>query len=54
MTPQPILHIPHSSQAIPPDLRDALALSDSELQFELLQMTDHFTDELFPPTLVSR
>ena len=51
MTPQPILHIPHSSQAIPPDLRDALALSDSELQFELLRITDHFTDKLFPPTL---
>jgi len=42
-----ILHIPHSSTTIPDDLRDSLLLSDSELESELIRMTDSFTDELF-------
>lgn len=46
-----VLHIPHSSRAIPPDERARLALSDTELEAELLRMTDAFTDELFPPTI---
>jgi len=42
-----ILHIPHSSRAIPEDLRDQFVLSDDELSLELNRMTDAFTDELF-------
>ncbi len=42
-----MLHIPHSATAIPADTRAELVLSDVELERELLDMTDHFTDELF-------
>jgi hypothetical protein len=34
---------------IPAVERPRLAVSDSELEAELLRMTDAFTDELFPP-----
>ena len=42
-----ILHIPHSSRAIPDNLRDQIVLSDEDLSTELTLMTDAFTDELF-------
>ena len=42
-----ILHIPHSQKYIPAEYLQYFHLSDSELDFELLKMTDHFTDELF-------
>ncbi|MEO8494177.1 MAG: N-formylglutamate amidohydrolase [Planctomycetota bacterium] len=42
-----ILHVPHSSDAIPEQFRDQIVLSDAELRAELLLMTDAFTDELF-------
>jgi N-formylglutamate deformylase len=42
-----ILHIPHSSDIIPEQLRDQIVLSDDDLTAELLLMTDAFTDELF-------
>jgi len=42
-----ILHIPHSSEIIPEELRDQIILSDDELCAELKLMTDAFTDELF-------
>lgn len=42
-----ILHVPHSSCSIPADVRDQFVLSDSELEAELLSMTDAFVDELF-------
>ncbi len=43
-----VLHIPHSSTEIPADLRGDLLLKDAELKQELLALSDHFTDELFP------
>jgi N-formylglutamate deformylase len=42
-----ILHIPHSSNIIPENLRDQIVLSDDELSAELNLITDAFTDELF-------
>jgi N-formylglutamate amidohydrolase len=51
-----ILHIPHSSRAIPENLRDQIVLSDEDLSTELTLMTDAFTDELFalPETAIVR
>ncbi|MEH2539167.1 N-formylglutamate amidohydrolase [Bradyrhizobium sp. AZCC 1699] len=46
-----VLHIPHSSRSIPADERARLAISDTELEAELLRMTDAFTAEIFPPTI---
>jgi N-formylglutamate amidohydrolase len=40
-----VLHIPHSSVLVPPDV--AFLLSTSELADELVRMTDRYTDELF-------
>jgi N-formylglutamate amidohydrolase len=42
-----VIHVPHASTVVPAEARSAIALSDKELQQELLKMTDHFTDELF-------
>jgi N-formylglutamate deformylase len=46
-----VLHIPHSPCSIPTDERVRLAINDTELEAELLRMTDAFTAELFPPTV---
>lgn len=42
-----VIHIPHSSTDIPDELRESFLLSDSDLSRELINMTDHFTDDLF-------
>jgi N-formylglutamate amidohydrolase len=42
-----VLHVPHSSVDLPTSLRSTISLDDRELETELLQMTDWFTDELF-------
>ena len=42
-----VLHIPHASKHIPDEYLKFFTLSKKDLQFELLKMTDHFTDELF-------
>ncbi len=42
-----ILHIPHSSDFIPPGMRKQFLLSETELSTELNLLTDKFTDELF-------
>jgi N-formylglutamate deformylase len=47
-----VLHIPHSSQQVPGDERQAILLDDAALDSELLRMTDAYTDELFPLTSV--
>ena len=41
------MHLPHDATLIPSELRDQFVLSDSELDFELLMMTDHHTNALF-------
>jgi N-formylglutamate deformylase len=45
-----VLHIPHSSRVVPREERKNLVLDDTDLERELLRMTDAFTDELFSPT----
>ena len=45
-----ILHIPHASKRIPDEYLKYFTLSKKDLQFELLKMTDHFTDEIFDIT----
>jgi len=42
-----VFHIPHASRIILAKDRQKLMLSDTELYNEILQLTDHFTDELF-------
>lgn len=46
-----VVHVPHSSTIIPPDIRQTLCLDDHELQRELLYMTDWYSDRLFDPVL---
>ncbi len=46
MTPL-VLHIPHSSTFIPPEIRAQFVLTTEELNDEIWLMTDHYTDELF-------
>jgi len=43
-----LLHIPHSSKVIPYEYRDEFKISDEALKEEVLNMTDSFTDDLFP------
>jgi N-formylglutamate amidohydrolase len=45
--PVSVIHIPHASTLVPASARSSIALSEEELQRELLTMTDHFTDDLF-------
>ena len=41
-----ILHVPHSSRAIPRSVREDILLTDDELEIELDEMTDSDTDVL--------
>ena len=45
--PWVVLHVPHDSTDIPDELRSQFLLSDSELQTELIRMTDHHTHRIF-------
>jgi N-formylglutamate deformylase len=47
LPPWVVLHIPHDSTLIPASVRDQFALSDAELDDEILKMTDHHTQDLF-------
>lgn len=49
-----LIHVPHASTHIPPDLRDDFLLTDDELAVELLRMTDRYTDEMARPLAASR
>jgi N-formylglutamate deformylase len=42
-----VFHVPHDSQFVPKGIRNQFVLSDTELQDELLRMTDHHTLDLF-------
>ncbi len=39
-----VLHVPHASRVIPPEVRAGIALDDLDLTHELDRMTDSFTD----------
>jgi hypothetical protein len=45
--PWVILHVPHDSTLVPPELRHQITLGDDELAQELIKMTDHLTLPLF-------
>ncbi len=49
-----IIHVPHSSIFIPEDVMDQFCLSATELNHEILLMTDHYTDALFDVPGVTR
>jgi len=42
-----IIHVPHSSDIIPPEYRDQFILSDAELADQHRKMVDHHVDKLF-------
>ena len=42
-----VVHIPHASLVIPPDVRETFVVSGRELELEQLLMTDRWTDELY-------
>jgi N-formylglutamate deformylase len=42
-----VLHIPHSSTTVPPDVRAGMLLDDTALEREIRTIADLFTDELF-------
>lgn len=44
-----IVHIPHASRTIPPEVRETFVASADELSEELDRMTDDYTDQLFEP-----
>jgi N-formylglutamate deformylase len=47
MTIPIVLHIPHSSTFIPADVRRTMALSDAELEAEIIRLADSRTEELY-------
>ena len=42
-----ILHIPHAAKVIPSEYLPFFKLNETDLNYEILKMTDHFTDALF-------
>jgi N-formylglutamate amidohydrolase len=48
MSEQPVVvHIPHASVVIPPDVLETFIVRGRELEHEQLRMTDWYTDELY-------
>lgn len=45
--PWVVLHVPHDSVDVPPEVRNQISLDDDQLADELRRMTDHMTLELF-------
>lgn len=41
-----LLHVPHSSRAVPPEVRAGIVLGDAELERELDHITDAHTEEI--------
>ena len=48
-----VLHVPHSSRIIPPQVREAILLSDEQLEIELDELTDSHTDLLATQSIVN-
>src|SRR5262245_23749660 len=44
-------YIPHASRGVPAEARQGIDLDDTELNNELLRITDAYTDELWPATM---
>lgn len=42
-----LIHLPHSSLLVPPEIRKDILLNDRELEQEILSLTDRYTNELF-------
>ncbi len=47
LPPWVVLHVPHDSTVIPPEVRGQFCLSDEELAKEICRMSDHHTHALF-------
>lgn len=45
--PGVVWHLPHDATCIPDEVREQFVLSDAELAYEVLRMTDHATGRLF-------
>lgn len=46
-----VVHVPHASRVVPPDIRADILLTDAELEVELERVTDHDVDVLFEPVI---
>ena len=46
-TPAAVIHIPHASTDIPAGIRHTILLCQTDLDNELLRLTDRYTDQLF-------
>ena len=51
--PSVVVHLPHASTTIPPEVREQFVLDDGALAEEQRRLVDHFTDELFALPQVS-
>ncbi len=49
-----LVHVPHSSTAVPLPWRSQIILNDAALAHELLAMTDRYTDELVVPAALAQ